>query len=284
VAEYKSHAFTKLLKVYRNIYKMSNIIRKEDIISRPEFYFDTQKKGLEQRLAKVKLTQEEEEAIIASKTSKAIRDKVLGVFKIGEIINTILNWNEEIDEDLKEAKKEYLLASYFDKAEQTGEAVEKLKQLLTNPQGNTIFNKILRILDNTPPDIELTKHLATVLNHIAASDFVALFEDHKFALNQIEMLTPQALTLLSDHRSWPVWTLTSYSSNGARLTSHWLPDFVNVYSMSKGILDSSTKSKISHSMNDLIKNLYAEGMLTTKEKTAAAFLTEIGKLIIKYIE
>jgi hypothetical protein len=63
-----------------------------------------------------------------------------------------------------------------------------------------------------------------------------------------------------------------------------LPDFVNVYSMSKGILDSSTKSKISHSMNDLIKNLYAEGMLTTKEKTAAAFLTEIGKLIIKYIE
>ncbi len=263
---------------------MSNIVRKEDIIISPDFYFDTQKKGLEQRLEKVTLSKEEEEAIIASKTSKTIRDKVLGLFKIGEVINTILNWNEEIDDDLKEAKKEYLLASYFDKADQTGEAVEKLKQLLTSPQGNTIFNKILRILDNTPPDIELTKHLATVLNHIASSDFISLFEDHKFALNQIEMLTPQALTLLSDHRRWPAWTLTSYSSNGARLSSHWLPDFVNVYSMSKGISDNSTKSKISHSMNDLIKNRYAEGMLTTKEKTAAAFLTDIGKLITKYLE
>lgn len=262
---------------------MSNIIKK-DIVTSPEIYFDTQKKGLDQRLEKVKLTKEEEDAIIASKTTKTIRDKVLGLFKVGEVINTILNWNEEIDGDIKEAKKEYLLASYFDKTDQTEDAIGKIKQFLTNPQGNTLFNKILSILDNTPPDIELTDHLATVLQHIVNSDFASLFEDHKFALNQIEMLTPQALTILSDYKRWPAWQLTSYSSNGPRLTSHWLPDFVNVYSASKGITDPSMKAKISHSMNDLIKNRYAEGMLTTQKLVAAAFLTDIGKLVVKYVE
>lgn len=262
---------------------MTNIIKK-DIVTNPEIYYDTKKKGLDQRLEKFELTKEEEDAIVASKTTKTIRDKVLGLFKVGEVIATILNWNEEIEGDIKEAKKEYLLASYFDKTDQTKNAIENIKQFLTNPQGNTLFNKILTILDNTPPDAELTDHLATVLQHIINSDFTGLFEEHKFALNQLEMLTPQALTILSDYKCWPTWQLTSYSSNGPRLTSHWLPDFVNIYSVSKEISDPSMKAKISHSMNDLIKNRYVEGMLTTHKLVAAAFLTDIGKLLVKYVE
>lgn len=261
-----------------------NEITNKDILINPEIYFDSQKKGLEQRLEKVILSKEEEDAIIASKTTKTIRDKALGLFKIGEVISTILNWNEEIDGEIKEAKKEYLLDSYFEKTDQTEDSIEKIKQFLTNPQGNTLFNKILRILDNTPPDIELTNHLASVLQNLVNSDFASLFEDHKFALNQIEMLTPQALTILSDCKNWPAWKLGSYSANGRRLTSHWLPDFVNVYASSRAIADESLKTKISHSMNDLIKNRYAEAMLTNQELVAAVFLTEIGEIIVKYIK
>lgn len=196
---------------------MSDIIKK-DIIVNPEIYFETQNQSLEKRLENVKLTQEEEDAIVASKTVKTIRDKALGLFKVGELVNTILTWNEEIDSEIKEAKKQILLSSYFDKTDQTEESVEKLISFLTNPQGNTIFNKILRILDNTPPDFELTNHLSTVLKHIISSDFQNLFEDHKFALNQIETLTPQVLTLLSDYKCWTPWQLVSYSSDGGRLT------------------------------------------------------------------
>ena len=262
---------------------MSNIIKK-DIIQSPDKYFDNQSKSLEDRLADVKLTLEQENEIVADKTIKTIRDKTLGLFKIGDIINTVLNWNEEVDSDLKEAKKEYLMNSYFEKTDQTEESIQKIKELLTSPQGNTIFNKILRILDNTPPDIELTEHLSIVLKNIVDTDIIGLFEDHKFAINQIEMLTPQALTLLSDHSNWPAWKLGGYTSNGARLTSHWLPEFVNAYSTSKGVTDSNMNSKISHSMNDLIKNRYVEGMLTQQKPFAAAFLTDIGKLIIKYLK
>lgn len=263
---------------------MSSIVKKE-IITSSEYYFDTQKKGLEQRIQKVILSKEEEDTIIESKTTKTIRDKVLGLSKVGEIISTLLNWNEEIDNDLKEAKKEYLLASYFDKADHTSESLEKIKQLLTDPQGNTIFNKILRILDNTPPDIELTNHLATVLKHIADSDFNLLFEDHKYALNQIEILTPQALALLSDYKRWPTWSITNNTTvSGGIITSDWLTDFVYVYIISKKITDNSIKTKLTHSMNELIRNRYVVGMLTTRENTGGAFLTDIGKLVIRYIE
>ena len=262
---------------------MSNILP-QNILTSPDVYFKNKQKSLDERIQEVSLTTEEESNIIASKTAKTIRNNALGLFKIGEIINTFLNWNDEVDSELKEAKKEYLLAAYFDKTEQLKDSIQKIEQLLTNPQGNTLFNKIIRILDNTPPDIELTNHLANVLKNIVDSDFNALFDDHKFALNQIEMLTPQALTILSDFKNWPRWKLNGYSSNGPRLTSDWLPDFVNAYAATKNITDAKTKSKITHSMNDLIKNRYTEGILTTQELVAVASLNDIAKIIIKYIQ
>ncbi|WP_298899779.1 hypothetical protein [uncultured Psychroserpens sp.] len=264
---------------------MSNIIKK-GIIQSPIEYFDHQSKSLEERLEDVKLTEEQENEIVADKTVKTIREKTLGLFKIGDLINTVLNWNDEIDNDLKEAKKEYLMNSYFQKTDQTEESIKKIKELLTSPQGNTIFNKILRILDNTPPDLELTEHLSNVLKNIVDTDFVGLFEDHKFAINQIEMLTPQALTLLSDYSNWENWKAVRgyFSSDGVRISSNWSREFVNAYSASKGIINGSMKSKISNSMNDLIKNQYVEGRLIQQSQFCEAFITDIGKLIIKYLK
>lgn len=85
------------------------------IVTKPEFYFHTQKLSFEQRLENIKLNEEEEDAIVTSKTIKTIRDKALGLFKLGDIVKTILNWNQEIDNDIKEAKKEFLLSTYFER-------------------------------------------------------------------------------------------------------------------------------------------------------------------------
>jgi hypothetical protein len=98
------------------------------------------------------------------------------------------------------------------------------------------------------------------------------------------MLTPQTLTILSDYKNWPSWPLTGHSSEGLRVTSYWLQDFVNVYAVSKQITDPNLKAKISHSMNDLIKNRYAEGLIVNQNFTAEAILTDIGKLVVKYVE
>lgn len=258
----------------------------EIIVTKPEFYFHTQKISLEQRLENVKLNEEEEDAIVTSKTIKTIRDKALGLFKLGDIVKTVLNWNEEIDKDIKEAKKEFLLSSYFHKQDQVEYGLNRLKDLLTDPAGNTLFNKILRILDNSTPDVEQIDHLAKSLQYIVSTDFNSMFEDHKYALNQIEMLTPQALTILSDYKNWPFWRMQSFTSNNGIITSDWLPQFVSLYSATKNITDNKLSKKVAHSMSDLIKNRYVEARHMTnvsKENFAQIELSEIGQIVVKYV-
>lgn len=123
--------------------------------------------------------------------------------KTGDIISTVINWNEEVNKDIIEAKKMILLEKYFDKADSNERAITMLKDFLVNPQGNTIFNKLLRIVDDSPPDQELMEHLSSVLKVIvSAGRFEELFEQHKYALAQIEKLTPQTLTIIADKNNW----------------------------------------------------------------------------------
>lgn len=259
-----------------------NELTKLEIIRNPSYYFNAQSKSLEARLDSVKLSKEEESEIASSSVKKFIRDKALGLFKVGEIISEIINWNESVDEDIKEAKKQHLLAQYFDKSDRNEIALTNIKDFLSNAQGNTLFNKILRILDDTPPDLELSHHLSNALRYIVNSNFSALFEEHKYALGQIEQLTPQALTILSDNKSWPSMEMKSYSSNGGKITSDWLDNFSSAYANNKNITDHQVINRISHSVNELISTRLVEAHLI-RERNAQCHVTEIGKALLPYI-
>lgn len=259
----------------------THLIKKE-IIHHPDHYFSAQSKTLEERIKNIKISKEDEENIKNDRTKKFIRDKALGLFKIGEIVNEIINWNETIDEDIKQAKKEFLIAQYFEQSDQNQHALQELKKFLTDPQGNTLFNKILRILDDTPPDMELASHLSNALLHIVNNNFQELFEEHKYALSQIELLTPQALSILSDYKSWPIFRLGSYSTNGGKITSDWLNEFTTAYVSTKGIHDPNIINRVQHSLNELIRSRFIEAHLFA-EKQARCNVTDIGKLLLPYI-
>lgn len=255
---------------------------KKEIIGHPEHYFGAQAKSLDARLENVKLSTEEEGEIQSQHTKKFIRDKALGLFKIGEIVSEIINWNESVDEDLKEAKKEYLLAQYFDKNDKNEKALFELKEFLSSPQGNTLFNKILRILDDSPPDMELANHLSSALQHVVSNRFHQLFEQHKYALSQLEKLTPQALTILSDHHNWPLIKLGSYSANGTKVSSDWLLEFTDAYCQAKHVSDSGIITRVRHSINELISTRLIEAHLTG-QSGARCIVTPVGESMLPYI-
>lgn len=255
---------------------------KRGIIDHPEHYFNAQQKTLDARIEEVKLPDDAVSEITVNHAKKFIRDKALGFFKIGEIVSEIINWNESVDEDLKQAKKEYLLAQYFERNDKNEEALSQIKMFLTSAQGNTLFNKILRILDDSPPDLELANHLSSALKYIVDNSFSQLFEQHKYALSQIELLTPQALSILSDRESWPLIPLGGYSSNGGRVTSDWLIEFTQAYAASKRINDPNVTSRVRHSINELITRRLIEAHLVG-ERQAICNITEIGELLIPYI-
>jgi hypothetical protein len=258
----------------------------QELILRPERYLETQSKNLSERINEIRLDPEAEAKIAADTGSKIIRDKLLGSFKLGQVVHALLTWNENIDKEIRSAKRDVLLAGYFERSDKNEAAIDQLKNLLTDAQGNTLFNKILRLLDDSPPDFELASHLSAALSYIANSKFRELFEQHRYALSQIEQLTPQALTVLADHGYWPSMQLEGYSSTGGKVDSDWLNPFAKNYTISKGINDQFLVKRVEHSISDLINGRFIEARLSGAfgQSDARCSLTDVGQLIVQYLE
>lgn len=170
---------------------MDKIDENTFIITNSNMYFDTQDKSLEERIKSINLDKDYENEVRSNATLNIVKDKFLGSFKIGEVISTILEWSDDVNNQVKEAKKSVLLEEYLNKIDKQEDSINKLKQFITQPKGNVLFNKILMILEDYPPDLELIAHLAKALRYMVNNDnFGKMFEQHKFALSQIEKLTP----------------------------------------------------------------------------------------------
>lgn len=254
----------------------------ELVIRNTNVFMSEKSQSLDDELNKIQLQEGKIEEIVTGRTKKVVRDKLLGIFKIGELVSTLINWNEDINNEIREAKKEGLLLEYFNKCNQNEKNVTELKNFLSNPQGNTLFNKILRILDDTPPDISLMNHLAETLKFIINSDFVNMFEEHKYALALIEQLTPQALTILTDYHSWPEFPLTTSTSVSGKITSDWLNAFIEPYVRNKGISEHSLIERVRNSMNELISKRFVEAISLANNR-AKAEMTNMGKLLLRYV-
>lgn len=266
-----------------------------ELVAQPDRYLARQGQSLDERIEGVRLQPGAAEAIGKQAIRRIIRDRVLGLFKVGEIIKEFLDWNEKVDDEIREAKKNALLAEYFNQAEDNADSISALKVFLTNPQGNTLFNKILRILDDSPPDEDLICQLSSTLKHIIDTDFASLFEEHKYALTQIERISAPALAILADHRAWPQINLQSYQTSGPRVTSDYLSEFHAAYVNHKGIFDPGMRSRVRHSLDELINIRAVEvflvgtggiqgGTVSGSGGVATPALGELGQLVAKYLK
>jgi hypothetical protein len=254
----------------------------KQIIERPIDYLAEQASSLDERLAALRLPPGTEEVIVSKKTKKLIRDKVLGLFKVGQLISELLNWNESVEKEIRDAKKSVLLAHYFELSDANVQSVSALKGLLTSGPGNTLFNKIIQILDDNPPDQMLIEQLARALRRIVESDFASLFEEHRYALSQIEQMSPQALAILADHAAWPIMTLGALSATGQKVNSDWLQEFSAAYVAVKGVSDPALASRIRYSISELITRRIVEAHLIGNTD-ARCVVTEIGSLLLPYV-
>ena len=223
----------------------------EMIIYHPQEHLALKKQALDSQLNQIVLSEEEEAAIRDKRAIKILHDKVLGKIPGYSLARCLLKWNSEADREIRDAKKELLLVQCTERLIEQGNSIQTITNFITNPAGSTLFNKILRIIDDNPPDPELVTHLASALRMIAMSDFETLFSEHKYALSQIEQLTPHSLTILSDSTSWPRFKLGSYHASGPAITSDWLEAFCSHYAHSKGVGPDRIKF-IRHCLNELI--------------------------------
>lgn len=264
------------------------------LIASPEHYLAYQRRSLDDHLDSISLGVEESK-IAAKAGKKIIVDQVLGFFPGGELIKGFLSWNDNVESEIKEAKRNILLADYMARCEENADGVRNLKKLVSSPQGNALFNKLLRILDDSPPDTELTDKLSSALKHIIDTDFASQFEQHKYALSQLERISAPAMTILADHQNWPQMTLGSLNATGSKITSDWMHDFLRIYLASKNISDPGLTSRVRHSIDELstakvveahlVGNGQAGGTMSAVGGNTQAQLVvgPLGQLILPYI-
>ncbi|QBP43170.1 hypothetical protein [Paenisporosarcina antarctica] len=248
-------------------------------------YLQVTGKTLDKRLESINLDEKHEEEIMKEHSFKVIRDKGLSLFgAVGDVISTVLTWNEEVNQNITEAKQLILLEQYFNKVDEQAKGVKMLSELLKNPQGNTLFNKILRIIDDSPPDPELTEHLSTVLKKIIEEgNFEELFERHRYALGQIERLTPQAITIIADYQNWPSIQLGTSISFGPKIKSDFYTEFTQAYSQLKHITDINKLKRIQHSVVE-IQNIGLMEAYNAADGKTLCQLTDVGRDLLVYIE
>jgi hypothetical protein len=255
------------------------------IASNPKDYLEVQEKSLEQRIEQINISSTEEKEIMTQQGVKLIRDKALSFLgPAGELVTSMLDWNDNVNEEMTQAKKAILLNQYFNKTDHIETSLEDLKKFIVDPKGNTLFNKILRLLDESPPDEELTEHLSTVLKKIIeGGNFEKLFDKHKYALGQIEKLTPQALSIIADYKTWPLFKLGTAISFGPKVTSDFYNEFTVAYASQKKITDTQTLERIKHSIVELQRQGLLEAFSTERGLNRCQ-LTVIGEDLLVYIE
>lgn len=253
------------------------------ILTHSKLYYPNRAKTLKLRLESVNLGEEAESKINSQTGKKILRDKVLGLSKITEIVSIVLNWNEEVEKEIRLAKKEHLLNLYFDKADHATNCIDSISKFLSNPQGNILFNKILRIQDDSPPDLELSEHLSSALKHITESDYLVLFEEHRYALSIIEKLTPQEMSLITRSFHWGDFNVDGVVTNGSKVTSDWIPSFLRSILATENKKDEKTVERLAHAIHGLERS----GLIAPKrgsERSLRCELTSIGKMILPYLQ
>lgn len=251
-------------------------------VTNAKAYMAQKKKELDDALEKIAIDDQTLTDIAVTNAAKGARDGIIEALPFGKIVTTILQWNDNVDDEVREAKKEYLLQQLRAKCADSAEAIARLRALVENPQGNTLFNKILRILDDSPPDPELSNHLSSALKFITDTDFESLFSDHKFALAQIERLSPQALSLLSNHTLWPDFSMAFLTTTSDIVTSNWTSDFSSAFA--SRMRATQVVDRINHSASELENGGYVEARnISEKGNMVRANPTDIGRLLLPYL-
>jgi len=253
----------------------------ELIITNTKDYLALKQSKLIKILKDISLSNKDENTIRNARAEKVFVDDILGEIPGFKFAKTLLTWSSEVETEINEAKKEILLVNCAEKIESQGKTISSIIDFLSDPSGNTLFSKIQLIMDSNPPDGDLIRHLSNVLKNIIDSDFHSLFNDHKYALAQIELMSPQSLTILADHNNWPQFKSSGGVSVGNIITSPWVSDFVKFYFQSKQTPVNAQKL-MKHCLEELVTRQFIQAVNLVSGNSKVE-LTSVGEMIVRYL-
>lgn len=254
----------------------------EHLPIKAEMYKET---SFEKKAEKINLPIEEEQNIKGRKLLEKVLSSLADSNPITKTIKDILSVSEEMEQEVNEYKKNLLLSEYLAKTDNIENEIRKLLTLLTDPYGIIIFNKILQITQENPPDDILIKKLANVIKEIVnQGDYQRLFEKNKFVINEISKISGVGLIILINLRSSFKFELQTITAAGNNITNDWVPECSKSYvsKFHKDHLDWQYQIELT------LRQLCSQGLVDATFRQGAIqgpflVLTEAGKTISDYL-
>jgi hypothetical protein len=199
----------------------------------------------ESYLDKVELNSKEvKDILIAASSGTAIE------FLPG--IRSILSWVDKVNRAEHERKVEKLFKEYASRVGDGERAVKELQTLTKTPGGQTLFRKIIQIVDNGVGDDEWIKLLADVLRSLCDVSIERYFDLTAYAISQIDRLSPQSLIILSKFDYWKTCHVQgTTTTSGETLSGDWDQQVAGHLARGLGITDSGQILRIKHSFKEL---------------------------------
>lgn len=222
------------------------------------------------QLQEVEISPEEKTVVIFKAGVEAAIESAPFIGKLVSIAN-------KVSDALDKKKLEKLLTIFGNKLDNQEQFSQAMSNLVSSNYGLTLFQKIVHILrkDYDGKFIEL---LANVLKNICKEEFERMFDQHHYALSQIEKLSSQALLVLSKYDNWKENRLERATrTSGAAICGDWDKQVSTYLSSQLKIDDANAKRRMAHAFWELDSN----GVTTYAE--AKVDLTEIGREIYSQI-
>ena len=182
---------------------------------------------------------------------------VLGEATAGSIasivpgFNKIFEWIERVDQSSRQEKLKALLVEYKARFNSFDDAIAKLKLFTTTRSGQTLFRKIIQIVDKGPEDQQWIHLLAVILKKTTESEFEKYFDAQMFVLSQIDKLSPQALVLISEYEVWKQSNIQNTTTTSGQTMGDWLPQITRFMRQKKNIDNLEVGARINHSFREL---------------------------------
>ena len=173
-------------------------------------------------------------------------------------LNKLFEWVERIDQISREEKLKTLLIEYNAHFESTDDALSRLRLLTATRGGQTLFRKVIQIIDKGAEDQEWIRLLAKVVQRISEAEFEKYFDAQMFMLSQIDRLTPQALLILSKYGIWKGVNIQNTTTTSGQTVGDWAPQVTMFMRQRIGIENLEVGGRINHSFREL----ESAGMIT----------------------
>lgn len=182
---------------------------------------------------------------------------VLGKATTGSIVssipgfNKVFEWIERVDQASREEKLKTLLVEYKERFESFEDAISRLKLLTATRGGQTLFRKVIQIVDKGDEDQEWIRLLAIVLRRVSEAEFEKYFDAQMFVLSQIDRLSPQALILLSEYDVWRQANIQNTTTTSGQTMGDWVPQVTMFMRQKKSVDNLEVGARINHSFREL---------------------------------